>query len=329
MEIQWKTIGLIITIMVIGGLSLISIISFLIPASRSTITLATTTSTDNSGLLDYLHPEMTKDTGVTVDIVPVGTGAAIEHAKIGLADVIIVHARVLEDQFVAEGYGIHRVDLMYNDFLIVGPSEDPANIKGLKNSTEIFIRLYNARESIKFASRGDNSGTHIKELELWTLANISIQSDSFEWAQNNPWYLETGSGMGDTLTRASTAQAYTLTDRGTWLFNEESLNLELLAQGSEFWHNPYGAILVNPDKFNPNKIKFEMAKKYVQWLISTKGQTMIDNYTIKGKQAFFADFINHVEELSTEELEFWNIENTSNLTYRYKKTAKSYSLDHY
>ncbi|MFX0210081.1 MAG: substrate-binding domain-containing protein, partial [Candidatus Hodarchaeota archaeon] len=296
MEIQWKSIGLIITIMVIGGLAIISMVSFLIPASSSTITLATTTSTDNSGLLDYLHPEMTKDLGVKVDVVPVGTGAAIEYAKSGLADVIIVHARALEDQFVAEGYGFHRVDLMYNDFIIVGPSEDPANIKGLINSTEIFTRLYNARESIEFVSRGDDSGTHVKELELWTIANINIQSDSVVWSQNNPWYLETGSGMGNTLSTASIAQAYTLTDRGTWLFNEESLDLELLAQGSNLWHNPYGAILVNPDKFESVKINFEMAKKYVQWLISTKGQSMINSYTIKGNQAFFADFINHVEE---------------------------------
>ncbi|MFX0151683.1 MAG: substrate-binding domain-containing protein [Candidatus Hodarchaeota archaeon] len=319
MEIQWKSIGLIIAIMVIGGLAFISIISFLIPASSSTITLATTTSTDNSGLLDYLHPEMTKDTGVKVDIVPVGTGAAIEHGKSGLADVIIVHARALEDQFVAEGYGVHRVDLMYNDFIIVGPSEDPANIKGLTNSTEIFIRLYNARQSIGFVSRGDNSGTHVKELELWTLVNINIQSDSIAWAENNPWYLETGSGMGSTLSTASIAQAYTLTDRGTWLFNEESLDLDLLAQGSDLWHNPYGAILVNPDKFEFIKINFEMAKKYVQWLISTKGQSMINNYTIKGNQAFFADFINHVEELSAEELDFWNLDNSSIITYRYNK----------
>lgn len=323
MEKHWNTIGLILFSLVIGCLTLISIFSFLIPTSSSTITLATTTSTDNSGLLDYLHPEMTKDTGVTVDVVAVGTGAAIEHAKNGLADVIIVHARVLEDQFVAEGFGFHRIDLMYNDFIIVGPSEDPANIKGLTNSTEIFTRLYNTRESIKFASRGDNSGTHVKELELWTLANISIQSDSVEWSQSNPWYLETGSGMGNTLSTASVAQAYILTDRGTWLFNEESLDLEVLAQGSELWHNSYGAILVNPDKFKSGMIKIEMAKKYVQWLISTKGQSMIDNYTIKGEKAFFADFINHIEELSAKELEFWEIENTNNVIYRYKKTVKS------
>jgi len=329
MEIQWKTIGLIISIMAIGSLTLISIFSFLIPVSSSTITLATTTSTDNSGLLDYLHPEMTKDTGVTVDVLAVGTGAAIEHAKSGLADIIIVHARVLEDQFVAEGYGFHRVDLMYNDFIIVGPSEDPANIKGLTDSTEIFTRLYNTRKSIKFASRGDNSGTHVKELELWSYANINIQSDSVEWSQSNPWYLETGSGMGNTLSTASVAQAYILTDRGTWLFNEESLDLEVLAQGSELFHNPYGAILVNPDKFKSGTINFEMAKKYIKWLISTKGQSLIDNYTIKGKQAFFADFINHIEELSAEELEFWEIENTSNVIYRYKKTVKLYFLDRF
>ncbi|MHA1973703.1 MAG: substrate-binding domain-containing protein [Candidatus Hodarchaeales archaeon] len=273
-----------------------------------TITLATTTSTENSGLLDYLHPYMTEETGIKVDIVAIGTGAAIEYAKRGLADVVMVHARSLEDQFVADGYGIHRIDLMYNDFVILGPIDDPANISGLTNSTEIFGRLYAARENITFVSRGDNSGTHIKELYLWQEAGITINGSDSTWAKENDWYMETGSGMAATINVAWVSSGYTLSDRGTWLFNEKEDTIEILAEGATEWRNPYGVILVNPNKFNETvNIKFDLAKAYVKWLISEKGQDLINNYKINGQNAFFADFQNHLNDMSQEELDFWGI----------------------
>lgn len=278
------------------------------------ITLATTTSTDNSGLLDYLHPYLTQDTGLAVDVVAVGTGAALEQARQGLADVVIVHARILEDQFIAEGYGIHRVDIMYNDFIIVGPQNDPAGIQEMTNSTDIFHKLYQSRDSIVFVSRGDNSGTYLKELSLWDAAGINMIGDDPQWAQQNPWYLETGSGMADTLIIAYESSAYTLTDRGTWLFTKDNYNLVLLAEGSPKWQNPYGAILVNPEKFNPGSIEFDEAKRYIQWLISDKGQFLIDNYSIKGEQLFFAGFKDHFNELPSEELVFWGLSSTPYLS---------------
>ena len=182
-----RRIALLLILMSIIIFSLISWFAlgvFFIPDSREepepivNIRLATTTSTDNSGLLDYLHSTMVKEINVTVDVIDVGTGAALELAKNGLSDVVMVHARNLEDQFISEGFGFHRVDLMYNDFIIVGPSKDPANVSKLTNSTEIFMRLYESRNKITFVSRGDNSGTHIKEISLWLTAGIDIQANS-------------------------------------------------------------------------------------------------------------------------------------------------------
>ncbi len=295
-----------ITIVVLGGSTL-----FLMAQNNiaETIILATTTSTENSGILDYIHPIMTEDTGITVDVVAVGTGAALENARGGLADVVIVHARSLEDEFIQEGYGLHRVDLMFNDFIIVGPSSDPANIRGKSNASEVFSLLYLARDNITFFSRGDNSGTHVKELIHWELANIEIKQDNITWAHLNPWYLETGSGMGQTLTVAWVANGYTLSDRGTWLFIKDNLDnkLEMLAEGAPEWMNSYGAILVNPESITSRNINFDAAKRYVQWLISDKGQNLIGNYTINDFQAFFPDFKNHLHEMSAEELGFWGI----------------------
>lgn len=282
------------------------------PASKphETITLYTTTSTDNSGLLDYLHPLMTADTNITVNVVAVGTGAALEAARQGLADVVMVHARSLEDQFIAEGYGIHRVSLMHNDFVLVGPSSDPAHVMGMTNATQAFQQLYKERSKIIFVSRGDNSGTNVKELALWNASGVTIDSNNITWANENTWYQESGSGMSKTLTTASTEGAYTLTDRATFLFMNSTLNLEILAQnptGDPNWQNPYGVILVNPAKFPNVDIKFSVAKEYVQWLISPKGQTDINNYKINGKQVFFADFAKYESQMSSSELSFWGL----------------------
>jgi tungstate transport system substrate-binding protein len=274
-----------------------------------TIIIATTTSTDNSGLLDYIHPIMTEDTRINIDVIAVGTGAALEHAKGGLTDVVLVHARNLENEFIQAGYGFHRIDLMFNDFIIVGPSNDPAKIRGKSKASEVFSLLYSSRENITFISRGDNSGTHVKELSQWELANVEVKGDSLTWAQENPWYLETGSGMGQTLTTTWVTNGYTLTDRGTWLFTEfnAGYDLEVLAEGAPEWINPYGVILVNPESIITRNINFNAAKRYVQWLISAKGQNLIGNYTINGHQAFFPDFKNHLHEMSEEELRFWGL----------------------
>lgn len=297
----------IIYILIVLVFGLVNFAILIIPPNKiNTITLATTTSTDNSGLLEYIHPQMTTDIGINVDVVAVGTGAALEYGRKGLADLVMVHARILEELFIEEGYGIHRVDLMYNDFVIVGPINDPANITGMTNSSEIFVKLYQAKDSITFVSRGDNSGTHVKELELWNASRITIAGSDLGWAENNPWYIETGLGMGQTLTIAWELGAYILVDRGTWLFNMKE-DLKVLAEGSPEWVNPYGVILVNPEKFNTGEIRFDLAKRYVQWLISDTGQNSIDNYKINNETVFFADFQNHIHKMSPEELEFWEI----------------------
>lgn len=314
-------LGLIGTIALIGASGFVLVLNS--GDSQQTITLATTTSTDNSGLLDYLHPYLREELGLEVDVVAVGTGAAIEMGRQGLADAVIVHARSLEDEFVAEGYGVHRVDVMYNDFVVVGPKNDPAGIKEKVNSTEVFQTLFAHRQDITWVSRGDNSGTHVKELFLWDRGEVTIEGDNITWASQNRWYLETGSGMSDTLTVASEEQAYTLTDRGTWLFTKDNHDLTILAQGHPEFFNPYGAILVNPNKFGNGQIKFDLAKKYVQWLVSDKTQGLINNYTINGEQTFFADFRNHVSEMSAEELAFWGINEAGAFTM-----APAYPLLH-
>jgi tungstate transport system substrate-binding protein len=316
MTIPRKLIA-IFSILLLGTGILIWTFPLLFPLNDSNrITLATTTSTENSGLLDYLHPEMTIDTGgIIIDVVAVGTGAALEQARRGLADVVIVHNRELEDQLVLDGVGVHRVDLMYNDFILVGPPTDPAGVRGLVNSSEIFRRIFMERDNLSFLSRGDRSGTHLKELELWNAADIEINSENSSWVSENPWYLESGTGMGETLTFASLSKAYAFTDRGTWLFIRESIsNLVILTSGAPQWNNPYGAILVNPASFQPGIINFDAAKKYVQWLISGKGQTMINSYTIGGEMAFIADFAHHINEMSQVEREFWEINANGNNT---------------
>ena len=299
---------IIIAVIITSGLVYIA----MTPPAK-TITMYTTTSTDNSGLLQYLRPMWEKDTGITVDWVPVGTGAAIQAAEQGEADVVMVHARTLEDQFVAAGYGYHRVSLMHNDFVLVGPSSDPAGVNNMTNATLVFQKLYDDRANIKFISRGDNSGTNVKELELWNASNIFVNGSNSAWASANPWYESTGSGMSKTLTVASTEQAYTLTDRATFLqvmsTNSSSLELTILAQDptSAVWANPYGVILVNPAMFPNINIKVDLAKQFVEWLISDKGQSAINSYTINGKQVFFADFQNLKSELNSTELSYWGL----------------------
>lgn len=227
--------------------------------------LATTTSTEDSGLLDVLLPEFKKDTGYTVDVIAVGTGQAIQMGEAGDVDVILVHSRAAEDKFVADGFGVDRRDVMYNDFLIIGPEEDPAGIKGEKDVKAAFMAI--ATKQAAFVSRGDDSGTDKKEKKIWEAAGITPEGD---------WYIESGQGMGDTYRMADEKQAYTLIDRATYLANQDKYRLVTVVEGDQLLFNPYGVIPINPEKY-PN-VDYEGATKFAEWLTSEKGQKMIGEF---------------------------------------------------
>lgn len=240
--------------------------------------LATTTSTEDSGLLDYILPEFTKDTGYEVQVISVGTGQAIEMGEAGDVDVILVHSRAAEDQFVEEGYGVDRRDVMYNDFLIIGPAEDPAGIKGEADVVKAFTTIQ--EKQAPFVSRGDNSGTDKKEKGIWSKAGITPEGD---------WYIEVGQGMGDTFRMADEKKAYTLIDRATYLNLKDNYQLEPVVEGSPELLNPYGVIPVNPEK-HPH-VDFEGATAFAEWLTSEKGQKMIGEFGVDefGQQLFVPD----------------------------------------
>lgn len=241
------------------------------------IILQSTTSTKNSGLYDHLLPIFKKHTGITVYVVAVGTGQAIRNAKQCDGDVLLVHAKAREQKFVASGYGVNRFDLMYNDFIIVGPPSDPAGVSGLKNAAEAMRKF--ATQKVRFASRSDNSGTHIKEMALWRIAKVDPVPFS------GGWYRELGSGMGTTLNVGVGMNAYVLTDRATWLTFKNKLDFKILVEGDKALFNQYGVILVNKAKC-PN-VKAARGEKFVNWLISSAGQRAIGNYRIDGQQLFF------------------------------------------
>lgn len=224
--------------------------------------LATTTSTYDSGLLSYLLPDFEAKHGVKVNVVAVGSGQAMEIGRRGDADVLLVHSRAAEEQFVAEGFGLERHDVMYNDYIILGPAADPAGIRGMKDAAAAFAKIAKARAL--FISRGDKSGTHVKELDIWKKANITPSGD---------WYLSLGQGMGETLTVAKEKGAYTLSDRGTYLSRTDDLGLEVLVEGDESLFNPYGVIVVNPGKWP--QVNAELAKQFVEWLLSVEAQEKI------------------------------------------------------
>lgn len=246
-------------------------------ANDQYILLQSTTSAQNSGLYDYLLPKFTKQTGIQVRVVAVGTGQALRNAKNGDGDVLIVHAKSAEEQFVAEGYGVERFDLMYNDFVIVGPKNDPAKVIGSNDITQVLTKI--ASSKTLFASRGDDSGTHIKELSLWQGTQLNPADDSGQW------YREMGSGMGTTLNAAVAMQAYTMTDRATWLNFGNKQNFVILFEGVPPLFNQYGVIIVSPDK-HPH-VKLAFAEQFVFWLLSEKGQAEIASYKVKGEQLFF------------------------------------------
>ena len=240
------------------------------------IVLASTTSTENSGLFRHLLPAFTEQTGIEVRVVAVGTGQAIRLAMNGDADVLFVHHPESERQFVADGHGVERFPVMFNDFVLVGPAQDPAGIRGLADAAAALARIAATRQP--FASRGDRSGTHLVELDLWSRAGISPRGS---------WYRETGSGMGATLNVASGMYAYALADRGSWLNFGNRGQLEILLEGDPRLRNPYGVILVNPQR-HPH-VRAAAGQKFIDWLISAPGQARIASYGIGGEQAFFPD----------------------------------------
>lgn len=246
-------------------------------AAAEFITVASTTSTANSGLFDHVLPQFQKKTGIEVRVVAVGTGQAIAIVERGDADVLFVHHKPSEERFVAEGYGVKRYDVMYNDFVIIGPEADPAGIHGLKDVAAALRKI--AEAEAPFASRGDDSGTHKQELSLWQAAGVDPQVHS------GTWYRETGSGMGATLTTAAAMDAYTLTDRSTWISFQNKGGLEVLAEGDPRLFNQYGVILVNPEK-HPH-VKAEAGQAFIDWIVSDEGQQAIAAYTLDGQQLFF------------------------------------------
>jgi len=241
------------------------------------ITVASTTSTQNSGLFGHILPMFTGKTGIEVRIVAVGTGQAIRMAERGDADVLFVHHRPSEEKFVAAGFGVKRFDVMYNDFVLVGPKADPAGVRGQTEAAAALARIAAARGV--FASRGDNSGTHKKEMGLWRAAGVDAARDS------GTWYRETGSGMGATLNAAAGMGAYTLTDRGTWIAFANKADLEIVLEGDSQLFNPYGVIVVNAAK-HPH-VKSGMGQAFVDWLVSPEGQAAIAGYERDGEQLFY------------------------------------------
>ena len=260
-----------------------SLVVFAVPcllmAEDRFITLASTTSTENSGLYDYLLPIFKEESGIDVRVVAVGTGKAIKMAEKGDADVLLVHHKVSEEKFVAQGHGLERYDVMYNDFVIVGPKSDPADISAVTSATEALKKIASSKSH--FASRGDDSGTHKKEIALWNSADVDLATEG------SAWYRETGSGMGATLNVAAGMGGYALTDRSTWLNFSNKEDLKLLFEGDSKLFNQYGVILVNPARHS--HIKAEAGQQFIDWLISDAGQRVINDYQIKGQQAFFAN----------------------------------------
>jgi tungstate transport system substrate-binding protein len=241
------------------------------------IIVQSTTSTQNSGLFEHILPLFTKKTGIEVRVVAVGTGQALKNAENGDGDVVLVHSQPDEEKFVADGWGVKRYPVMYNDFILVGPAADPAEIAGLKQAPEALKKIAEAKAP--FASRADDSGTHKAELKLWEAAGVDPKASS------GSWYLETGSGMGATLNTAVGKQAYALTDRGTWLAFTNKDDFKVLVEGDDKLLNQYGVILVNPAK-HPN-VKAKEGQAFIDWLVSSEGQAAIANYKIDGQQLFF------------------------------------------
>ena len=246
-------------------------------AEGKSIIVQSTTSTQNSGLFDYMLPIFEKKTGIQVRVVAVGTGQAIKNAGNCDGDVLMVHAKKAEEKFIAQGGGVKRFDVMYNDFVVVGPPSDPAKVSGLKDAPKAFAMI--AAAKAPFASRGDNSGTHKKEVSLWADAKVDIKKAS------GGWYRETGSGMGATLNTAAGMGAYALTDRATWISFKNKGDYKIVVEGDKGLFNQYGIILVNPKKCP--KVKAKEGQAFIDWVLSKDGQDTIASYKLNGLQLFF------------------------------------------
>lgn len=261
----------------VGIATVAMLVSSVAVAKDPSIIVQSTTSTKNSGLYDYMLAKFKEDSGITVNVVAVGTGQAIKNARNCDGDVLLVHAKPAEEKFVADGYGVKRHDLMYNDFVIVGPPSDPAKIAGGKNAGEALRKI--AAAKALFASRGDDSGTHKKEKRLWKAAGIDPSTGS------GKWYRETGSGMGATLNAGVGMGAYVLTDRATWIAFKNKGDFKIVVESDKDLFNQYGVILVSKDKCA--SVKADLAQKFVDWLISEKGQKTIAAYKKADQQLFF------------------------------------------
>jgi len=248
-----------------------------VAADEPFIVVASTTSTEQSGLFAHLLPAFEADTGIQVKVVAVGTGQALDIGRRGDADVVFVHARSAEEKFLAEGQGVKRYPVMYNDFVLIGPKSDPAKVAGGHDIVAAFQKIEASK--LPFVSRGDRSGTHIAELELWKTAGIDIDK------AKGPWYRDTGQGMGPALNTAASMNAYILADRGTWLSFKNRGDLEIVVEGDKRLFNQYGVMLVNPEK-HPN-VKQDLGQKFIDWLVSPRGQSVIASYKIDGQQLFF------------------------------------------
>ncbi|TKX54637.1 molybdenum transporter [Halorubrum sp. SP3] len=271
-----------------------------IGVAGETLTLTTTTSTYDTGLLDAIHTDFQEMYGVTVDAVAQGTGAALETARNGDSDVVMVHARGLEDEFMRNGYGINRRDLMFNDFVIVGPESDPAGIRGMSSATDALTAIAEAQAT--FVSRGDNSGTHTKELNLWEAAGTEPGGD---------WYQETGTGMGEALNIANQQGAYTISDRGTFISQRSEIDLTILVQGPieggpEILANPYGVMAVNPGVHE--NANYDLAMAYIGWITSPAVQNAISEYRVNGEQLFFPRAVSEDPDFQQYVPEGWSSE---------------------
>jgi len=272
-------------------------------ASEKILKMSTTTSTQSSGLLDQLLPQFEKDTGIKIKVIAKGTGAAIRDGQDGNVDIIFVHAKGREDKFVADGFGTKRYAVMHNDFILIGSATDPAAIKGMTDAGKALNKVATAKAI--FISRGDDSGTHTKEQFLWQQSGVNLDEQSqtivkkgkkkeisFKVpADSTAWYMSIGQGMGKTITFAEEKQAYTMTDRGTYIKYKygktPAVELDVLCEGGADLANPYGIIPVNPKK-HPH-VQYDMAMQFVDWVISDKGQKLIGDYRLEGKQLFYPD----------------------------------------
>ena len=244
--------------------------------AQKSIVVSSTTSTEQSGLFGYILPAFEKKTGIQVKVVAVGTGQALDIGRRGDADVVFVHDKVAEEKFVSEGFATKRIEVMYNDFVLIGPKADPAKINGSKDIQQALQKIANSQST--FISRGDKSGTHAAELRYWKGANIDVSSAL-------PWYKETGSGMGPALNTASGMNGYILSDRATWLTFKNRGDLIILVQGDPKLFNQYGVMLVNPEKFS--HVKKAEGQSFIDWLVSKEGQNTIADYKVGGEQLFF------------------------------------------